>query len=847
MTTTSPTPQAGADKAPQGDALRFLAGGGEMRKRIRDYDWTGTPLGPPHLWPQPLRFALDICLNSTFPTSVYWGPDLRLLYNDTWSAIPADKHPWALGRPAREVWSDIWNIIEPQFARVVATGQGFSTFDQMLPLERKGRIHETYWNYSFTPIHDERGVVVGVFNQGHETTSKVLAERERENEIERWRETFSQAPGAVALLRGPEHIFEIANAAYQQLVGRADIIGKRLIDVLPEGGGEGFLRLLDHVYHTGEPFIGSSVSVALNRKPDLASGNRILDFICQPITDPDGAISGVFVQATDVTDRESATAALRSSEEHLRRLNQDLERRVEERTAELSTALATLQETFGRMRTAFETSFVYQGYVNTEGVVLDANPASLAAIQAPASAVLGKFFWDTPWFSNTPGMSEAVRTAVLAAANGETLRRTLRVNLPIGERTFNFTMRPVRNDAGDVIGVIPEAVDVTRLMETQEHLRQSQKMEAVGQLTGGIAHDFNNLLTGIVGSLELMERRIAQQRYEDVARYASAAMTSANRAAALTHRLLAFSRRQPLDPKPVDVNVLVADMEDMLRRALGEHVHLDINTGSGLWLTRCDPNQLENAILNLVINARDAMSDGGTITITTSNTSRLEHGDRRGIDPGEYVCIATADTGTGMSPEVMEKAFDPFFTTKPPGHGTGLGLSMIYGFIKQSHGHIVLESRVGAGTTIKLYLPRLRGESLPTEPSSRAADEYRASAGDTVLVVEDDAIVRQLTCDSLRDLGYRVLDAADGKAGLKVLSSAERIDLLITDVGLPELSGREMVEQARAHRPDLKVLFITGYAENATFDSSARSGVQMLTKPFHIEALAQRVQQMIAR
>ncbi len=387
------------------------------------------------------------------------------------------------------------------------------------------------------------------------------------------------------------------------------------------------------------------------------------------------------------------------------------------------------------------------------------------------------------------------------------------------------------------------------LMRAEEQLRQSQKMEAVGQLTGGLAHDFNNLLTGVTGSLELLKTRIGQGRIMDVDRYVGAAQGAANRAAALTHRLLAFSRRQTLDPKPTDVNHLVAGMVEMVRRTVGPAIATETAGPADLWATLVDPGQLENALLNLCINARDAMPDGGRIIIETAH-HRLDRraAHERDMEPGEYVSLCVTDTGTGMPPDVVAKALDPFFTTKPIGQGTGLGLSMIYGFAKQSGGQLRIHSEVGKGTTVCLYLPRHQGDAETVAPASELADAPRAEDGQTVLVVDDEPTVRMLVTEVLEDLGYTAIEAADGAAGLKMLRSDVRIDLLVTDVGLPGgMNGRQLADAARVVRQDLKVLFITGYAENAVLSHGHLDpGMHVLIKPFAMEALANRIKDLIA-
>ena len=388
------------------------------------------------------------------------------------------------------------------------------------------------------------------------------------------------------------------------------------------------------------------------------------------------------------------------------------------------------------------------------------------------------------------------------------------------------------------------------LMHAEEALRQSQKMEAVGQLTGGLAHDFNNLLTGVTGSLELLQTRIAQGRILEVDRYVNAAQGAAKRAAALTHRLLAFSRRQTLDPKPTDVNRLVRGMAELIGRTMGPEITVEPAVGAaGLWPTLVDPGQLENALLNLCINARDAMPNGGRLTIETANRHLDQRMAReRDLPPGQYVSLCVSDTGTGMTPEVIAKAFDPFFTTKPIGMGTGLGLSMIYGFAKQSGGQARIHPQAGQGTTVCLYLPRHLGDAEPAEPDSELAGAPRAEAGQTVLVVDDEPTVRMLVTEVLEDLGYTAIEAADGAAGLKVLQSDVRIDLLVTDVGLPwGINGRQVADAARVPRPGLKVLFITGYAENAVLSHGHLDpGMHILTKPFAMEALASRIKDLIS-
>ena len=388
------------------------------------------------------------------------------------------------------------------------------------------------------------------------------------------------------------------------------------------------------------------------------------------------------------------------------------------------------------------------------------------------------------------------------------------------------------------------------LMLAEDSLRQAQKMEAVGQLTGGIAHDFNNLLTGITGAIEMMQVRIAQGRIGDLERYANAAQGAAKRAAALTHRLLAFSRRQTLDPKPTDVNRLIQGIEDLVGRTVGPAITVEVVGATGLWSTMVDGNQLENALLNLCINARDAMPDGGRITIETANKWLDDRAARqRDLEPGQYLSICVTDTGTGMPPDVQARAFDPFYTTKPLGEGTGLGLSMIYGFARQSGGQVRIYSEIGTGTTVCIYLPRLyRDDDDGEEEAAASVDAIIGTRSRTVLVVDDEPTIRMLVIEILEDMGHTVLEAGDGAAALRTLQTGAHIDLLVTDIGLPgALNGRQVADAAMALLPDLKVLFITGYAENAVIGSrQLEPNMALVTKPFPMETLALRVAELIA-
>jgi PAS domain S-box-containing protein len=475
-----------------------------------------------------------------------------------------------------------------------------------------------------------------------------------------------------------------------------------------------------------------------------------------------------------------------------------------------------------------------------DGYLKSVNPAWSRLLGYDEVTLLGRPFLDFVWETDRPRVLGAM--ARLARGEGLTEFEDRLVHADGQSSLIAWNAEPL----GDTFYIVGR--NVTEQRQVEEALRQSQKMEAVGQLTGGIAHDFNNLLQGITGSLNLLEKRLAQGRLNDLNRFITGAMTAAHRAAALTHRLLAFSRRQPLDPKPVCANPLIASMEDLLRRTMGEQITLDMILAPDLWPTLCDPHQLENAVLNLAINARDAMPDGGKLTVETSNCDLDERSPfwSRDMRAGAYICISVTDTGVGMSQETIEKVFEPFFTTKPIGQGTGLGLSMIYGFVRQSEGYTKIASQLAHGTSLKLFLPRYSGDLAGEEPRNTGPAALLAGDGETVLVIEDEPVVRGLIVEVLADLGFAALEATDGSSGLKTLQSRQKIDLLISDVGLPGLNGRQLADAARLLRPGLKVIFMTGYAEAAaSAQGFLEPGMALITKPFGMAELAAKIRATI--
>ncbi len=1286
--------------APQGHEQPFLAGGGELGRLIRVLPWGLTPLGSPDAWPENLRTLVRVMLSSRQPMFIAWGPERIMLYNDGYAPLCGGKHPWALGKPFAEVWADILEAVAP-IMDAAYRGVPTTMDDIQFTMLRNGYPEEAHFSFGYTPVHDDAtGNVAGMFCTCLEITAEVLAGRERQAEVERLRELFAQAPGAVGIVSGLDHVFAIANSAYLRMIGHRPVIGNTVASALPEMAEQGFVALLDRVRASGEPFVGQAVPVGLQLKPDGPIEERLLNFVYQPIKDAAGTVTGIFMEATDVSDQVRAAAKIQADNERLElalsagngvgtwdwdvaadRVTADarfanlygvdpalaeggapiaaffenihpedfprVEAEVAQaiRTRKIFTSEYRLLQADGSIRRVIaqgrcdygadgkpsrfpgvsfditerkdaedavrhakdEREFVLAltaaqrtapssdevmrltaerigrrlrvnrvGFYRmmdedtllfgpgwSDGVlplregrlaIASLGPHYLATLRAGEVFAFGDVQADPGVDAHTVGwrgtrsgvnvpfvragrweaglylsgtaprswrgedialVEEAAQLswdaveraraeslirrraallelgdrlrdltdpADLAYAAGETLARTLGVaragygsvdaaaetvtierdwqasgivtlagtvhlrrhgtyvedlkrgatvivpdvradartaptahalealdmrafvDMPITEngrlvallyldhpepRTFSeeeiafmrevaertrlaierrraeaelealnlslerrieertmernllatilettdafvqvvdpnfrwlainkasarefehiFGVRPKAGDSmlellhdrpehqaavkavwgralageeftevaefgdpararrayemkfntlrdkdGATIGAYQFVYDVTvhmaaqkRLAEAEEQVRQMQKMEAVGQLTGGIAHDFNNMMAVVIGGLNLLQRRLARGD-TNVERYIDGAMDGANRAAALTQRLLAFSRQQPLAPEAVDANQLISSMLDLLNRTLGENVRIETKLAPELWRTQADPGQLENALINLSVNARDAMPEGGRLTIATANAD-LDgaQADAEKIAPGAYVLITVSDTGTGMAPDVIEKAFDPFFTTKGVGKGTGLGLSQVFGFIRQSGGHVTIASEVGKGTAVRVFLPRFSSEDVPALPKGRALSAEGARAGEIVMVVEDEERVRAFSVDALRELGYAVVETESAPDALRRIESGQDVTLLFTDVVMPEMTGPQLAELALRKRPALKVLFTTGYARNALAQDAIDPGTSFLPKPFGIEQLAAKVRSVL--
>ncbi|WP_020653391.1 PAS domain-containing protein [Massilia niastensis] len=926
----------------------FAQGGGTLGKIIDAFDWGATSLGPLAGWTPVLRTTVDLILRSPVPIVTLWGEDGVMIYNDAYSGFAGGRHPRLLGSRVREGWPEVADFND-NVMKVGLAGGTLSYTDQELTLHRNGQPEPVWMNLDYSPIVDEHGAIVGVIAIVVETSAKVRAERYLSGERGRLRNMFEQAPGFMAMLAGPDHVFQLANEAYLGLVERHNVLGRPLREAVPEAAEQGFIALLDEVHRTGKPYAAGEAGIWL-AGADGVRRLHFVDFVFQPLRGEDGKVLGVFVQGSDVTERVRAGRALRESEARFRTFAQAMPNQVWAADAEgvLSWCNRQVHEYTGL-------GFEQLRSGSWSGIV---HPVDLPAVDARWSIAVasgkayecelrmrqadGGYRWHlaravplrgddgaaTGWIGTCTDIEDQKTTAEHYAALSNDLEGKVALRTAERDRMwrlskdillvahFDGTVEAISPAVGallgwsdaDIVGrsfldlVHPDdraatvaqmeslgrggyvykfenryrrkdgsycllswtaapdegyihaiGRDITldreqaeTMRRTELALQQSQKMETIGKLTGGVAHDFNNLLQIISGNLQLLQ--MAGKDRGDGARWIESARSAVEKGAKLASYLLAFGRRQPLEPKVVRIGRLVSGMEDMLRRALGEEIKIEMVISGGLWTTAVDVAQVENALLNLAINARDAMDGAGRMTIEATNAVLDDMYCRTHVDvlPGQYVRLAVSDTGPGMPPEVLGRAFEPFFSTKEEGKGTGLGLSMVYGFVKQSGGHVKIYSEPGQGTTVKIYLPRSTGAEEPIGPLD--AQPLAIGGSETVLVAEDDEAVRATVVEMLGQLGYRVLKAADAAQALVVIESGVPIDVLFTDVVMPgTLRSVDLARMARERLPNLAVLFTSGYTENAIVHGGRLDpGVELLGKPYTRESLARRIRQVIA-
>lgn len=827
--------------------MKFLEGGGVQADAIRQLDWTGNPIGEPGQWPVALKNTVSLILASRFPQCIVWGPSYITIPNEAFLEILGDK-PNAMGRPFREVWSEVWPSLAPIVEEAFA---GNATYIENFPLtiDRHGYLESTYFTFCYSPIRDESGNVVGMLDTVTETTAQM-----------KLRDEIEQRTEAEAALAAIEERYRLAGRATNDAVwdwhfASNHVIwnealetthGYTLADVEPTGEW-----WIEHIHPDDRDRVHESIHAAIDGTADTwsdeyrfcrANGNyaAILDR-GHVIRDQSGKAVRMIGAMLDLTERQRTRAELAMNEERLRLATQAADVGFWDVDV-VHDILIWPPIVKGMFGISPDVPVSMADYYS--GLHPDDREATLLAYAAAADPEL-RAVYDVEY--RTVGKEDGILRWVAAkgrgvfAENGQCLR-VIGTAIDITERKRSEAQLRELNEHLER----RVATAIAEREQIEEALRQSQKMEAVGQLTGGIAHDFNNMLAVIVGSLDLLTRRLGSEDTR-ARRYVDAALEGAARATTLTQRLLAFSRQQPLNPEILDANKLVPAMSDMLAHSLGTDIRLETVLAAGLWRTHADRNQLENVILNLAVNARDAMPEGGRLTIETQNA----HFDERysaanlGVPTGQYVLIAITDTGSGMSVDVIAKAFDPFFTTKQVGKGTGLGLSQVYGFVKQSGGHVKIYSEPAQGTTVKIYLPRFLGEDALPEPFALQPLPL-GEQQEVILVVEDEPAVREFSVDALKELGYQVLEADGALTALRLLDAHTEITLLFTDIVMPDINGRKLADEALRRRPELKVLFTSGYTRNAVVHNGVVDpGVELISKPFTIEQLAAKIRAVL--
>ena len=968
----------------KGPSSAFLLGGGETGDLIRQHDWSATALGPLDSWPQSLRTVTGMILLSPLPMVLMWGEKGVMIYNDPYSHIAGARHPQLLGSEVRQGWPEIAEFND-RVMRVALAGETLTYHEQQFTLLRDGRPEQVWMNLDYSPVLDENGTPAGVIAVVVETSESVRAKHRLQAERSRLARLFEQAPSLMAMLDGPDHVYQMANPAYRQLVGERPLVGLPVREALPELVRQGFIELLDKVYQTGEAYASTS-AVELRRGLNENEEKRFVDFVFQPITDGDNNVSGIFITGYDVTERAQAEDRARfldslgkatstrsdadsvleittamlgahlgvavcayadmdadqngfnirgnwakpgvsgivghhqladfgqlavanlhagrplvlhdtrqqlpaneaeaflalglaaticlplvkegrltalmaihhdqprnwtSSEMALmtevtdrswahiervraeagirlaeQRFREALEREVAERTAALAQSQA-------HIRAVSETTHMYQGLIAPNGRLLYMNATALAGIGASAEDITGMLFWETPWFSGTPGLPEQLREAVERVAAGNPVALDITVILPTGVRSFDFAMRPVRNENGDVVAIVPEAVEVTARNQAEQALQQAQKMEALGNLTGGIAHDFNNLLMAIQGSLELLRKRMPDD--PALVRLVNNARSGVERGAALTSRMLSFARKQELRSEQVDLRSLIIGMTELLERSLGAMITIETSFAERLPYVETDPNQLEAALLNLALNARDAMGGKGHMCIEAGEA--VLQTPEQGLPAGRYVRLDVRDEGEGMDEPTLKRATEPFFTTKGVGKGTGLGLSMVHGFAEQSRGKLLLSSQPGHGTIASIWLPALNIEAEYRPRPTKTTEPVPEMPPLTVLTVDDDHLVLMNTADMLREYDHQVLMARSAREALVLLKHI-RVDLVITDHAMPQMTGCQLIAEIQRDYPSISIILASGYAE---LPAGIDPQLTRLAKPFTQAELARAI------
>ncbi|MQT14490.1 PAS domain S-box protein [Rhizobiales bacterium Sp-1] len=808
-----------------------IARGGELGRLISELDWSATPLGPFRHWSTALRTTVGLMLGSKAQIVMFWGPDYVALYNDAYAPTIGLKHPRALGRPARENWSELWDDLEPLLDTVRLTGETVFAKDRPFYIERHGYPETVYFDISYSAVFGEDDAVAGVLCIVSETTERVLGEMKVRESERRFRTMADQAPVMMWVSNaegGCEYLSSLWYAFTGQTEAEAADFG--WIAAVHPDDRDGIMDVFMTANRTHGPF---QTEYRLRRADGGYS--RVISSAA-PRLDDDGAFMGFVGSVIDIQERYEAERLLRESEARFQAIANSIDPMV------WSTRPDGFHDYFNERW--YEFTGVPRGTTDGEG---------WAGVFHPEDQERSWRIWRHSLETGEPYHIE-YRLRHRSGAYRWVLGRAQAVRDGEGRITRWFgTCTDIQDivDAREVLARSREELEAeierrtARLMEAEGAIRQMQKMEAVGQLSGGIAHDFNNMLSVVIGSVQMLEKRLARGD-RDVQRYVDGALDGARRAASLTQRLLAFSRQQPLDPAVVQPDRLVAGMSDLLTRALGEPIEVEIVASAGLWKIFVDPSQTENAILNLAVNARDAMPDGGRLTIETANAYIDDELSREfDLPAGQYVMIAVSDTGTGMSDEIAARAFDPFFTTKEVGKGTGLGLSQVFGFVRQSGGNAKIYSELGHGTTIKLYLPRYYGEQDAVPPPRVPTGVPAGAPHEIILVVEDDDRVRAYSVEALQDLGYSVLEARNGEQGLSIIEE-RAITLLFTDVVMPGMTGRQLADTAVRIQPGLKVLYTTGYTRNAVVHNGVLDpGTQLLPKPFSLEQLARKVRAVL--